>query len=90
MQHDDDVRAAAQRFAVTGFLVAAVAQILFVDEGSQAKFVGDLGGSVVAAVVHQNHFVDKVLGDLAISLFQRFRRVIRGHDHENAFTVQHK
>ncbi len=59
------------------------------DEGGQAEFRGYLGSRVVATVIDKDDFVDEVLGDFAISLFQRFRGVVGRHYDENTFSVKH-
>ncbi len=90
MQHDDDVRATPQSFAIAGFLVAAISQILAMYEGGQPEFGSDFRGGVVAAVIHKNNFVHEVFGDFAIGLFKRLCGVIRRHHDENAFSVEHR
>ena len=70
VQHDDNVRAAPQRFAIASLLVAAVTQILFVHKHRQAQFRGDSSGLAMAAVINQNNLIDEIFGDFTIGLFQ--------------------
>ena len=41
---------------------------------TRAKLRGDLRSGVVAPVVHENYFIDEVLGDFATGLFECPRR----------------
>src|ERR1043165_8029895 len=90
VQHDDDIRTTPQRFAIASFLVAPVAKVLAMYKSGEAQFSGDFCGRITATVVDQNDLVDKVLGDFAISLFERFCGVIGRHYDKNAFSIQHK
>ena len=87
VDHDHHVGAAAQRFEVARLLVAAVAAVLDVDDHLEAEPLGDVDRLVVADVVDQDHFVDHVHGQPAVSRFQRPRGVVRGHDHHDSCAV---
>src|SRR5258708_25245107 len=89
MNHDHDIGVPAQRFTITGLLVAPVTHVLFVDERHHAQLRRDLGRVVAAAVVDQNDFVHKITGNVAVSLLQSLGRVISRHDDYEFLAVQH-
>ncbi len=45
---------------------------------------------VVAGVVDDDHLVDDVVRQVAPRRFQRAARAVRGHDDDEAFTVEHR
>ena len=91
VNHDDDVGASFEREAVTGFLVAAVAGIFFVDVDFHAEELrGDFYGVVAAAVVHEdNQIHDALLVDFIHGLRDGFGRVVGGHDDDDFLAVIH-
>ncbi len=88
MNHDDDVGAGGERFAIAGLLIAAVAVIGVVDEGLHAELFGESGGLVLAGVVDEDLDVDDV-GQFAHGLFQGLFGVVGRHDDRDSFSVDH-
>jgi hypothetical protein len=69
MEHDDDVGANLECFIVAGFLVAAIASVLFMsDDMVDAEFFGHGDGVVPAIVIYEDDFVDDIEWDLRIGL----------------------
>src|ERR1019366_5467680 len=54
MDHDDDVGAGGQSFAVAGLLIAAIAVVAIVNEGLQAEPVRDFEGAIGTVIVDEN------------------------------------
>ena len=59
MQHDDDVGAGGQGFAIAGLLVAPVAVVAVVLEDVQAQAAGEINGAVGAVIIDQDADVDQ-------------------------------
>ncbi|MFO1415223.1 MAG: hypothetical protein U1F10_15230 [Burkholderiales bacterium] len=89
VHHHDDIRAGAQRLAVAGLLVGAVARVDRVADRVEAEALGDGEGGVVARIVDQHHVVDHVAGNRAIARRQRALGTIGGHDDDDALSVDH-
>ena len=61
MNHDDDVRAGAQRLAIAGLLVRAVPVVPIVNEQLQAEFARDRDRLVLAAIVDEEDHIHHVV-----------------------------
>src|ERR1019366_3132550 len=77
MDHDDDVGAGGQCFAVAGLLIAAIAVVAVVDKRLQTEPVRDFESAIGTVVVDQNADIDQV-GQVPNRRFQRLLRVVRG------------
>ena len=66
MEHDDDVGAGRERRVVAGLLVAAVAEVLAVDDDVEPELPGDLDGLVAGHVVDEDDVVDQVVRDVGV------------------------
>ena len=84
MDHDDDVRAALERRAVAGLLVAAVAAVLRVDHDVDAERPRDLHRAVPRAVVHEDDVVHVRLRHVGVGALERLLGVVRGHHDRDA------
>ena len=89
MEHDDDVGAVFQRLDIAGFLVAAVAPVLNVDDHLEAELARDVDGFVTTDVVDEDHPIDDAVGQVAVGLFEGLCRVVGRHDHHDALLVRH-
>src|ERR1700678_4271858 len=89
MHHDHDIRAARECLAIARLLVAAVAQILVMNEGDQAQFQREFGGAVLTAVINKDDLIDELVRQIAVGSFQSLRRVVRRHYDYNFLAVQH-
>ena len=83
VEHHDDVGAPLERPVVAGLLVAAVAQVLAVDDDLEAELAGDLDGLVLRHVVDEDHVVDEVVRDVGVRPLERLGRVVGGHDDDD-------
>ena len=54
MEHDDDVGAGGQGFAIAGLLIAAIAVVAVVQEDMEAETLRQSDGAVLAVVVHKD------------------------------------
>ena len=85
VEHDDHVGAPLERPVVARLLVAAVAQVLAVDDDLEAEPLRDLDGLVPRHVVHEDHVVDEVVRDVRVRALERPGGVVRGHDDDDAW-----
>ena len=90
MQHHDDVGPVFERQRVTRLLVAAVATVGGMAMRQDAELRSNRDGRIVARVIDQQHFVDDVVRKGRVARGQRLFRVIRGHDDDDFFSVQHR
>ena len=88
MDHDDDVSAGGERFAIAGLLIAAVSVVTIVGEALQAELTRNFKSTVGAVVVDENADIDQA-GQFPHRRCQRFFRVVSGQDDGNAFAVDH-
>ena len=88
MNHDHDIRTGKQRLTVAGLLVPSISIVFLVDVDLQAQFLGDSHGFIAAMVIDQDLDIHDV-GELPDGFLQRLLRVIRGHDHDDALSVDH-
>jgi len=88
VDHDDDVGAGGQGFAIAGLLVASVAVVAVVDEILETEFLRHFHGAVFAVVVDEDAGVDD-FGQLADGLLKSFLRVVGGEDDRDALGVDH-
>ena len=88
MDHDHDVGAGGEGFAIAGLLIAAVSVVGIVDEGLHAEAAGKRGGLVFAGVVDKDLDIDDV-GEFAHGLFQGLFGVVCRHDDRDSFSVDH-
>ena len=72
--------AGGESLPVAGLLIAAVTEVLLVNDDRQAKFAGDGDGVVAAAVVDEDDLVDRAFGNVADGAAKRGGRVVGGHD----------
>src|SRR5579862_8269660 len=79
MNHDDDVGASGQSFAITGLLVAAVTIIAIVLEDVQTETAGNIDGLIGTAVIDQDADVNE-FGKFSDGRFESLLRVVSGHD----------
>ena len=89
MQHDHYVSASLERFAVAGFLIPAVAQIPLVLECRDIQLASQINCLVGTAVINQEHLVNDIEGKLLVCLAQCPSGVVRRHDYDNSFFVEH-
>jgi hypothetical protein len=89
MQHHDDVGAELEGAVVAGLLVAAVAEVLAMDDDLEAEPAGDVDGLVPGHVVDQDHVVDQVLRHVGVRPLERLGGVVRGHDDHDARRLRH-
>ena len=93
MNHHDDVGIGFQRMPITGLLVSAVAQVVFMRDDGQSEFPGDFHGLVGAAIIDEDQLFANGNGTNALDQRrQRFRR-FRGCElppwlRDNAVTKQ--
>ena len=89
MHHDYNVRPSRQGQAIAAFLIAPIPQIAVMPVHKEAQLPSLLHGLIGAAIIHH----DDVVHDLAVQslnrLFQRLRRIVRGHDHRNFLRMNH-
>jgi len=78
MDHHDHVGSARQRLGVAGLLVAAIAQVLFVNRDREAETPRYGDGAVGALIVNQDTFVHGV-GEFADGGFERRFGVVSRH-----------
>ncbi len=90
MNHNHDLRSACQRFAITGLLVAPVAEVLLVHERDDPQLLRDFNGFVGAGVVDENHLIDHIERQFGVGAFKRRSRVERRHYDGDFFPVQQK
>lgn len=83
MQGHHDVRAALQGQSVALFQVAAKAAVLGLAEHEDVELGGAANRLVMALVVDQYHIVNDAAVDLRDRPCQRFRHIVRGHDHRD-------
>jgi len=76
-------RIGGQGGVVAGLLVAAVAEVLAVDDDLQVEQLGNGDGVVAGEVVDQDHVVDHTRRDVAVGADQRPGGVVGGHDHDD-------
>ncbi len=88
MEHDDNVGARGQGFAITGLLIAAITVVAVVLEDLQAEAARQVNGLVGAVVIHQNADIDQ-LGKFSDGGLERFLRVVGGHYDRDALAVDH-
>jgi hypothetical protein len=60
------------------------------DDRVNTKLLGNLGSVVTAGVINQDDIIDKLEGDLAPGLLQRFRGVIGRENYYYFFIVEHE
>ena len=89
VDHDHDVGTTAQRFEVARLLVAAIAAVLDVHDDFEPEAFGDVDRVVVADVVDQDDFIDDVHRQPAVGRLQSARRVVGGHDDDDAGASLH-
>ena len=70
-------------------LVAAIPEVLLVNEGVDPQAAGDGDGGIAAGIVNQKHLVDDVARDLAIRLLERAFGLECRQDHNDFLAVQH-
>ena len=88
MDHDDDVRLLIEGEAVTGFLVSAVACVVFVGEHRRVRErLGDGGGFIRAGVVHKDDVIHDLLRHYFIVGFaDGLGSIVRRH-HDDDFLI---
>ena len=88
VEHDDDIGASGQSFAVAGLLVASVAVVAVVLKDEEAEAAAEIDGMVGTVIVDQDADVDQarqfIDGDL-----QSLLRIVGGHDDRDALAVDH-
>ncbi len=84
MEHHDDIGVPLQRPVVGGLLVAAIAEVLAMDDDLQAEPPGDLDRLVAGHVVDEDDVVDQVVRDVRIRALERLRGVVGGHHDDDA------
>jgi hypothetical protein len=88
MLHDIDVRTSLECFAVSGFLIPAIAQIPLVLECDDIQLARQINRLVGTAVINQKHLINDVEGKLFVCLAQCPGGVVRRHDYDNFFFVE--
>src|SRR4029077_2180578 len=88
VQHDDDIGARGQGFAVAGLLVTAIAVVAVVLENVQAQLVRKVNGAVRAVVIDQDADVHQ-FRHFSHRSRNRLLRVVGRHHDRDAFTVNH-
>ena len=83
VEHHDDVGALLEGGLVARLLVAAVAQVLLVDDHVEAELAGDVDGLVLRHVVDEDDPVDEIVGDVRVRPLERLRGVVGGHDDDD-------
>src|SRR5262245_54995564 len=89
MHHDHDVRAALEGLPVAGLLVPAVAEVLRMNEGADAKATRGPDGLVPARVIDENDLVHDLVGQLFIGLAEGALRVVGGQDDDQPSSMDH-
>ena len=91
MHHDDDVGAFFKGQTVTGLLIAAIAQVAFMNENFRCRqSFGYFHGIVRAGVVDQDHLVhDALRHDFIVGFDDGFFGVVGRHDHHDFFILKH-
>ena len=90
MEHDDDVGVAREGSFVACLLIGPVAEVTFVEiEVLDVALLGYGHGAVRAVVIHEDDVVNERCGDFLERFSERFRRVVRGENHRDAFAVNH-
>jgi len=88
VDHDDDVCAGGESFAIAGLLVATIAVVVVVHKGLHAEPSGKLRGLVFGGVVNEDFDVYDI-GQFANGFLEGFLGVIGRHDDRNPFSVDH-
>jgi hypothetical protein len=70
-------------------LITAVAEILRVDQSSNAELSCEGDGVVVTCVINQNYAVDDLFGDLSMNPLKCTSRSVSGQNHDDPFAVHH-
>ena len=86
VEHDDGVRPGLERGVVAGLLVAAVAEVLAVDDHVEAEMAGDGDRVVPGYVVDQDDLRHDRVRNVAVGSFERLGGVVGRHDDDDALT----
>jgi len=88
VEHDDDVRAEAERLGVAGLLVRPIAAVGCVDECPQADALRNFDGLVAARVVRDDDLIDQIERNLPVGLFEGPGGVVGRHHDRDSLAVK--